>query len=230
MILSATLLDPVDGVIRAEVTIADQLSRSVCIAVEVSDGGPFRPARVFSSSGAVGSVSHGGFGLASLSSDPDGITHVLAWDSIADIGYRVANVELRFTPYVGSQAGLSFVVGLRSWRANTLEYSRHIQSHMLDLGAWSADKTAAALRHDVVVVNPAASGLTLDTVQTIQAGLDPNDHADDVLVLGAVFACQDMRARGISDPQLQQDARFNKSSSGPRVDPRPPSSNSLQSL
>jgi len=229
MVLSVNVLNQLENIIQTRVILADAQSQSIALVVEFSDGGPFRPARVFSSSGQVSFVP-GGFAISGLASDPIGTAHLLSWYCSADMGPRVSNIQLRFTPLSSQGSGLPFVLSVTAQPNIAGITARNIHFHMLDIGGWNSEKTTMALQHDAIAIDPAAAGVTVDIVRKIQAGMDPNDHADDVLVFGIMYVCQDLRTRNISDNQLLSDSRFTLNGNGPRIDPRTDLSAPLQGM
>jgi hypothetical protein len=95
------------------------------------------------------------------------------------------------------------------------------------------------LRHQLVIVHPMLeNNLTRSLIQQIQNGADPNDPADDIMVLAyvtagmfqlclthassprAVHAGEDDRTIGMTADEMLRDPRFVGDGTGPRVDPR----------
>jgi hypothetical protein len=97
-----------------------------------------------------------------------------------------------------------------------------IDHYVVNYGVWSTSAVDVAHRHQLAIVNPSRADLHRQDVAAIQAGADPNDLADDVLVLCYVSVGEDLRTAGLSDDQVRGDARFRGDRSGPRVDPRGP--------
>jgi len=98
-----------------------------------------------------------------------------------------------------------------------------VDHYVVNYGAWSSGAVDVAHRHQLAIVNPSRADLHRQDVAAIQAGADPNDPADDVLVLCYVSVGEDLRTANLSDDQVRADARFRGDRSGPRVDPRGPS-------
>src|SRR5262249_42079868 len=67
-----------------------------------------------------------------------------------------------------------------------------LDNFLVNYGPWDAAKIAIAQHYDVVVVHP-SQGVTRDIVRQIQQGVDPNNPADDVLVLGYISIGEDLR-------------------------------------
>ena len=99
------------------------------------------------------------------------------------------------------------------------EKAAQVENFLINYGPWDADSIAVARRYDVVVVHP-SQGITRDIVEQIQQGVDPDNPADDVVVLGYVSIGEDLRTSLVTDDQMLQDPRFTGDGSGPRVDPR----------
>ena len=99
------------------------------------------------------------------------------------------------------------------------EKAARVENFLINYGTWDAASIDIAKRYDVVVVHP-SQGLTRDIVEQIQKGVDPDNPADDVVVLGYVSIGEDLRTSVVTDDQMLQDPRFRGDRSGPRVDPR----------
>jgi hypothetical protein len=97
-----------------------------------------------------------------------------------------------------------------------------IDHYLVNYGAWPSDAVDVAHRHQLVIVNPSRADLHRQDVAGIQAGADPNDPSDDVLVLCYVSVGEDLRTASLSDAQVSVDPRFRGDGTGPRVDPRGP--------
>jgi hypothetical protein len=69
--------------------------------------------------------------------------------------------------------------------------------------------------------------ITRAQVAAIQAGSDPGDPADDVIVLGYISVGEDLRTAQLTDDQFRADARFRGDGTGPRMDPRGPAADGL---
>jgi hypothetical protein len=97
-----------------------------------------------------------------------------------------------------------------------------IDHYLVNYGAWPSDAVDVAHRHQLVIVNPSRADLGRQDIAGIQAGADPNDPSDDVLVLCYVSVGEDLRTASLTDAQVRADPRFRGDGSGPRVDPRGP--------
>jgi hypothetical protein len=176
--------------------------------VEVSkDGTTFGPATVsratFSSDGATG-------GQAALT-----------WDAVQDLGLRaVGTYRLRVTPADGAGVGQTaeFTISIDNLRAA----ARRVAHYIANYGSWSSDALALAQHTDLVIAHPGNANLSRSDIQRMQAGADPNDPHDDVLVLCYVSVGEDLRTHALSDDQVRADPRFRGDGTGPRIDPRGP--------
>jgi hypothetical protein len=100
--------------------------------------------------------------------------------------------------------------------------ARAVDHYVANYGAWTAEDFAVAKRHQLVIANPGPANLSRADVENLQAGVDSNDPADDVLVLCYVSIGEDLRTLTLSDDQIRADPRFRGDGSGPRMDPRGP--------
>ena len=100
--------------------------------------------------------------------------------------------------------------------------ARQIDHYLVNYGAWPSDAVDIAHRHQLVIVNPSRADLSRQDIAGIQAGADPNDPSDDVLVLCYVSVGEDLWTANLTDDQVRADPRFRGDGSGPRVDPRGP--------
>ncbi len=201
--------------VRGDVTIDFVLTAPVAtthdLLVEVSRDGGLRwsPARTRA-------------GTTGLTSTPAGAAHSLVWDSLADAGFRdTTGVRLRLTPVRGGSRGTAAVVDLPP-ADNLALAAAAVRTYMVHYGALSAAEIALAEQHDLVIVHPFAGALDVATVDAIKDGVDPDDPADDVLVLAYISIGEDLRTIGWTDAQLLTDPRFVGDGSGPRIDPRGP--------
>jgi hypothetical protein len=97
-----------------------------------------------------------------------------------------------------------------------------VASYGIHYGPMTDADIELAKTFPLVIVHPTAGRMTRDQIARIQRGVDPADPADDVLVLGYVSVGEDLRTVGLTDEELQADARFRGDGTGPRVDPRGP--------
>lgn len=149
-------------------------------------------------------------------------THVVHWDSLRDAGFRRnPNVQLRLR---------TEVFGRRSaWTTLAMPADDNLQAKIdsvqfpfVHYGAVDALTLAYARQHDLVVLHPVAGAVDLATVRAAQQGADPDDPADDPLVLAYLSVGEDSRTYGLTNAQLLADPRFVGDGRGPRVDPRGP--------
>ena len=186
------------------------------IHVEVSRDGraAFRPATF--ADGATGDGRPGW--IATAGSAP----LTVQWQSLADVGFRSGDgAQLRFTVRQGSVTGAPTrfqVTDLDNLRAA----SRLVDRYVINYGAWSGDDRAVARRSQLVIGAPGDGGMTRDDIANIGAGDDPDDPADDVIVLCYLSAGEDLRTARFGADELRADPRFRGDGSGPRVDPRGP--------
>lgn len=97
-----------------------------------------------------------------------------------------------------------------------------VASYGIHYGPMTDADIALARTFPLMIVHPTTGRMTRDQIARIQAGVDPADPADDVVVLGYVSVGEDLRTVGLSDEQLAADPRFRGDGSGPRADPRGP--------
>jgi hypothetical protein len=100
--------------------------------------------------------------------------------------------------------------------------ARKIDHYVANYGSWDPASVVVAKRAQLAIVHPAHAELTRAQVADIQAGMNPNDPSDDVLVLCYVSVGEDLRAALLSDDQVRMNPRFRGDGTGPRVDPRGP--------
>ncbi|HSS38039.1 MAG TPA: hypothetical protein VLT58_04660, partial [Polyangia bacterium] len=100
--------------------------------------------------------------------------------------------------------------------------ARRVQHYLANYGSWSSEALALAQKVDLVIAHPGNGNLTRGDVRRLQAGADPSDPSDDVLVLCYVSVGEDLRSHGLSDDQVRADPRFPGNGTGPRIDPRGP--------
>ena len=100
--------------------------------------------------------------------------------------------------------------------------ARKIDHYVANYGSWDPAAVATAKRAQLAIVHPAHAELTRAQVADIQAGMNPIDPSDVVLVLCYVSVGEDLRAAPLSDDQIRADPRFRGDGTGPRMDPRGP--------
>lgn len=160
--------------------------------------------------------------LKSLSTSPDGIHYTTTWDSLADVGFRPEGALLTLAAKSsssntnkGSKTGSTQLYNLGA-------AADRVETHLIYFGPFDAEKIAIAETCDLVVLNQTDPTVTRDVIAEIQNGVDPDDPADDVIVLGYVFIGEDVRTIITNDDDMLLDPRFIGDASGPRVDPRGP--------
>ncbi len=172
-----------------------------------TDGTTFRPATVS--------------GLTASSDSATGASIRATWDAVQDLGKRAAgSVSLRITPSDGAGPGTAgtFAIQVDNLRAA----ARNVNHYIDNYGPWNDAAFATAQRVDLVIAHPANAKLTRADIQRLQAGADPANPHDDVLVLCYVSVGEDLRTHALSDAQVRADPRFRGDGSGPRIDPRGP--------
>jgi hypothetical protein len=155
---------------------------------------------------------------------PPGATgHVevsITWQAIADLGLRAnGTVTLRLTAQdpQGSGPPTLHTIQIDNLRAA----ARSVDHYLANYGAWSADTIALGQRYQMVIAHPGRSAnLTRAQVAALQAGADPLDPTDDVIVLCYVSVGEDLRTASLTDDQVRADPRFRGDGTGPRIDPR----------
>src|SRR6185312_13250097 len=171
------------GSVPLEVTIEGVRQAPVQAAIDVStDGASFRPATL---SGTKATSSGGGGSVAAT------------WDAVQDLGTHAAGaVSLRITPSdgVGQGPAATFTAPVDNLRAA----ARRVDHYISNYGPWNDASVGAAQHADLVIAHPANAKLTRADVQRLQAGANPSDPHDDVLVLCYVSAGEDLRTHGLS--------------------------------
>jgi hypothetical protein len=186
------------------------------IHVEVSRDGrdAFRPATF----GDAGTADAGSGWIAAAGRAP--VT--VKWRSLADVGFRAGDqAQLRFTVRQGGVTGAPTrfqVTNLDNLRAA----SRLVDRYVINYGDWSAEDRAVARRSQLVIGAPGDGGMTRADIADIGGGQDPDDPADDVIVLCYLSAGEDLRTARLGVDELRADPRFRGDGSGPRIDPRGP--------
>ncbi|WP_309122061.1 hypothetical protein [Paenibacillus sp.] len=112
----------------------------------------------------------------------------------------------------------------------TEETKPWIDRYMIYYGKLDAKTIETAKSYELVVLHPHNANLTREQVKAIQAGNNPKDAADDVIVLGYISVGEDSRTYGLTSDQMTKDRRFVGDGTGPRVDPRGPHPNGSNSL
>lgn len=167
-------------------------------------------------------ASHASAGSASAAGATAGDgTLPVAWHSLKDVSLHGKNgVRLRLTPSDSHGSGAPFTVSLAI--SNLRIAARGINYPLFSYGGWDSTVVMSAKRHDLIVIHPNAAGVNRALVQDLQKGADPNDPADDIIVLGYVSIGEDDRVGSLTDAEARADGRFRGDGTGPRVDPRGP--------
>ena len=208
--LTVTAVHPAPAPARALTLVFDVAAvraPPVTIAVEVSnDGQTYVPATL-----AANAVAETG---------GDGITRVTTtWRSIADLGLRwsgKAQLRVVARDARGASAPAGFAVEVDNLRVA----ARAVDRYMANYGEWPTATVEVAKHYDLAIVHPGRGKVTRDLVAAIQAGVDPVNPEDDVLVLCYVSVGEDLRGDLLSDDQIRADPRFRGDGTGPRIDPR----------
>ena len=149
-----------------------------------------------------------------------GASVTVAWRSLADVGFRAGDgVQLRFTVRQGGITGAPSRFQM-SPLDNLRAASRLVDRYVINYGAWSDGDRAIARRAQLVIGAAGDGGMSRDDIVDIGRGADPDDPADDVIVLCYLAAAEDLRTAHLSIDQLRADARFRGDGTGPRIDPR----------
>ncbi|MCA8951626.1 MAG: fibronectin type III domain-containing protein [Planctomycetes bacterium] len=221
-VASVTFPSSPSGLVALGLVLVDDADRAVDLVLEVSyDGVHWRNATL-----ADGEVTTG------LAASAAGTAHTLTWDSVADLGFRMAPLpRMRASLRLGAAIGAPTIVDVPPLD-NLAAKAARVEHHMIHYGPIDAATALIAKRYDLVVVHPFAGAVSSETVRDIQRGFDPNDPADDVIVLAYLSIGEDLRTVGLTDAEMLLDPRFVGDASGPRIDPRGPDADgqSLQGL
>ncbi|MBK8977045.1 MAG: hypothetical protein IPM29_14110 [Planctomycetes bacterium] len=194
-------------------TLADPEARPVTLTVEVSRdaGASWRPARIDDLAGA-----------PTFATTTAPVEIALAWHCLDDLGFReLASPRLRITARADGGRAAELLIEVPALPRLKAAVAR-VRDPMIHYGSFDAPTLELARQHDLVVLHPVNAGIDRTIVESIQQGVDPDDPADDVLVLGYVSVGEDLRTIWVDDQQMLQDSRFVGDGSGPRVDPRGP--------
>jgi hypothetical protein len=230
-VLSVSIPAGASGVIPLSLSLIDHQADRVQLAASVSldQGASWKTAHV-----RVPGSNPPGDGTipVQLPADDVGVTSIVTWDSLADIGFHTPrSVLLRLTPSDAASAGTPAQFATPEID-NLRAAARRVDHYLINYGAWDAASIAIAKRHQLVVLRPDRGDLDRAAIADLQAGVDPNDPSDDVIVLGYVSAGEDLRTAPLTDDQIRADPRFAGDRSGPRSDPRGPDADgqSLQGI
>lgn len=95
-------------------------------------------------------------------------------------------------------------------------------SYMIYYGALNQSIINEAKQYEVVILHPKMGNITRDQIQQIRAS--------GTIVLGYIAIGEDLRTAGMTPEQMLADSRFTGDGSGPRVDPRPAGTTSLDGI
>jgi hypothetical protein len=230
-VASVSLPSGAAGVIPLAVAVVDHRADRVELTASVSldQGATWKPARLRppSSSSTTSSTS-----TVELPASASGVTSTVSWDSVPDIGFHTPRTAwLRLAPSDAAGAGTPAQI-VTPTIDNLRAAAGRVDHYVINYGGWDAASIAIAKQHQLVVVRPDRGNLDRAAIADLQAGVDPADPADDVIVLGYVSVGEDLRAAPLSDDQVRADPRFAGDRSGPRADPRGPDADgqSLQGI
>jgi len=209
------------GVIPMAVTVVDGRASRVALTVEVSidDGKSWRAARTSPPAAQPLSID--------VPPDAGGATVTIAWDSLQDVGFHTPrSARLRLSPGDAQGAGADVVI-TTPVIDNLRVAARRVDRYLANYGPWDDAAVDLGRQHQLVILDARRRELTRALVAAIQAGRDPADPADDVIVLGYISVGEDLRTAPLTDDEFRADARFRGDGSGPRVDPRGPNADGL---
>jgi hypothetical protein len=201
--------------IPLQITLFDTRADRVKLVIELSlDGGStWRPARVSATDG--------------LPADSVGKVSTVSWDSVKDVGFHAPrSATLRLTPSDAQGTGVPYVLDTPVID-NLRAAARRVDYYLANYGRWTPDSIQLAKQHQLVIVHPRHGNMDRGLIAEIQAGMDPNDPADDVIVLGYVSVGEDLRTGPLTDAEIRSDKRFAGDRSGPRIDPRGPGADGM---
>ena len=230
-VVSVSVPSGAAGVIPLALAVVDHRADRVELAASVSldQGATWKPAHLRPPSG--GSAA-GYVATVSLPASGSGVTSAVSWDSVPDIGFHTPrSAWLRLAPSDASGAGTPAQI-VTPAIDNLRAAASRVDHYVINYGGWDAASIAIAKQHQLVVVRPDRGNLDRAAIADLQAGIDPADPADDVIVLGYVSVGEDLRTAPLTDDQVRSDPRFAGDRSGPRADPRGPDADgqSLQGI
>lgn len=95
----------------------------------------------------------------------------------------------------------------------------NIQNYLINYGTWTNEQLDFVKeRYQLVIVDTRT--ISVEQVQRLRAGKDPQDAGDDVLVLGYLSVGEDSRTVGMTPEEMKKDSRFVLDGTGPSIDPR----------
>lgn len=100
--------------------------------------------------------------------------------------------------------------------------ARAVDNYLANYGTWSPEAIEIARRYQLVIAHPGRTDISRAQIAAIQAGVDPDDPDDNVIVLCYVSAGEDLRTASLTEDEIRADRRFRGNGNGPRIDPRGP--------
>ena len=188
---NVTYPQSIAGDVAIRFATVDEQASTVDVVIEVSrdQGRWWAPARI---EGA----------LTGLPATPSGTYHDVTWDSLADAGFRMEHgVRMRLTAQNGAGRGEA-VEMLLPVADNRALAAREVRDYFIHYGPVDATTEAIAKTHDLVILHPHNGQVSVDVVQRIQIGVDPDDPADDVLVLAYISVGEDLRTIYYTDAEM----------------------------
>lgn len=104
----------------------------------------------------------------------------------------------------------------------TSDWEGEKSSYMIYYGELDDEIIEKAMEYKVVILHPKMGDVTRDQVQRIRAS--------GTIVLGYIAIGEDLRTAGMTPEEMKSDPRFTGDGSGPRVDPRPSGTTSLDGV
>lgn len=101
-------------------------------------------------------------------------------------------------------------------------YTGPKSSYMIYYGILNDEIIETAKHYEVVILHPKMGNISRDQVQEIRSS--------GTIVLGYIAIGEDLRTAGMTPEQMLMDERFTGDGSGPRVDPRPAGTTSLDGI
>ena len=95
-------------------------------------------------------------------------------------------------------------------------------SYMIYYGALNQSIINQAKQYEVVILHPKMGNITRDQIQEIRES--------GTIVLGYIAIGEDLRTAGMTPEEMLRDTRFTGDRTGPRVDPRPAGTTSLDDI
>ncbi len=230
-VASVSIPSGASGVIPLALAVVDHRADRVELAVSVSldQGATWKSAHLRPASGSPATKIAA---TVELPASGGGVTSTVSWDSVPDVGFHTPrSAWLRLAPSDAAGAGTPAQI-VTPAIDNLRAAASRVDHYVVNYGGWDAASIAIAKQHQLVVVRPDRGNLDRAAIADLQAGVDPADPSDDVIVLGYVSVGEDPRTALLTDDQVRADPRFAGDRSGPRADPRGPDADgqSLQGI